>query len=481
MSKNQQKQESANFAKGKNKRGRAVVIGGSLAGLLSARVLSSHFAEVIVLERDPVGTEPEARKGQRHILHTHILLKRGLDVLQDLFPRLLPGLKAKGARVVDFAANARWYVAGGMKKRHSSDLHHLLVSRPLLEAEIRAATLNIPNVRLMSNCACKHLLFDSDSNVVGAIVEDRHTQRDEIELEADLVVDASGRGSRAAKWLDHAGFKMPVEQRIESEVEYATRMYKHKKSQPADSEIVVIQPVGPDESLGGCLVPIEGNQMICTLSGRGGKSATADPEKYEKFAAELPSQAISDAIKGLVPQGDIRVFKYPASRWRRFDLLRKHPGGFIVIGDAVCSFNPIFGQGMSSAACQVEVLDMLLSTGCSPEKLWRTFYRKCSGVIGNAWKTAASGDFQFSHTKGKKPTLFNVTRLYVNAVQMTCHSDELVYRAYLRVTNLLASPHSLLSPRILVRVAVNVVQRAFSKRVKNSGCHRSGHLRTLET
>ena len=434
------------------KHSHAIVIGGSMAGLLSARVLSDHFERVTILERDLVTDQPEARKGQSHTRHLHGLLAKGLDTMSHYFPGLTDDLTRNGAEVTDMGAGMRWYVCGGYRKQFKSGMIGALMSRPLLEWTIRRRVLALPNVTLIADCDVeKPLVSDDYKRITGVEVTLRAGGKQE-KLTAELVVDASGRGSAAPKWLAQLGFDKPEESFVKINVGYATRIFRRKPGDLEGAQLLMVANDAPQGKRAGLIFPIEGDRWICTLGGFHGDHAPLDEAGFMEFARSLPAPDVYNMLRKLEPVSDIFPYKYPGSLRRHYEGLKRFPEGFLVLGDALCSFNPVYGQGMTSASLQAAALDTLLKERKELTGLWRLFYKAAAQVVDIPWQLAVGEDFRYAETEGKKPAGVDFINGYVNRVHRASHHDEVVYTAFLKVMNLMAAPTSLFHPRILWRV-----------------------------
>ncbi|HYO51423.1 FAD-dependent oxidoreductase, partial [Archangium sp.] len=204
--------------------GQAIVIGGSIAGLLSARVLSEHFEKVIILEREPLPEGPEARKSTPQGRHIHALLEAGLNALDGLFPGMVQEMVGEGADLIDMARDAAWLQSGSWKARYEGGPQTILVSRPFLEWKVRGRVTALPNVELWQGCGVEELLTDaSRTRVTGVKVKG---PRGEQNIEGALVVDTSGQGSRAPHWLETLGYGRPEEELVGIDLRYTSRFYE---------------------------------------------------------------------------------------------------------------------------------------------------------------------------------------------------------------------------------------------------------------
>jgi 2-polyprenyl-6-methoxyphenol hydroxylase-like FAD-dependent oxidoreductase len=327
------------------------------------------------------------------------------------------------------------------------------MSRPFLEWLVRQRVLARPNIQLLDQTDVERLLTTPDGQqVIGVGVIRRADNHARQNLTADLVVDASGRGSASSKWLAALDYTLPEESLVKVGVGYATRLYRRRPGDLTGAEALMITPEGPREKRMGLIFPIEEDRWICTLGGWAGDHAPNDEAGFMAFAHSLPVPDLYHMLTRLEPISDIRLHKFPANLRRRYEKLTRFPEGFLVLGDAVCSFNPVYGQGMTSAAMQAEALDELLAGRDSLAGLWRPFFKKIAAVIDIPWQLAVGEDFRFRETEGQKAPGTDLINAYVAKVHRATHSDPVVYGAFLKVMNLMAPPTSLFKPNILWRV-----------------------------
>lgn len=428
----------------------ALVIGGSLAGLFAARVLSDHFDRVTILERDPVNDFPESRKGQPQTVHIHGLLAQGLGLIKEFFPGIDQALTKGGALTGDFAEKVIWHQFGGYKVQFTSGLPGMTMSRPFLEWHIRRRVQALPNVALRSSCAVTNLIINAEQQQITSVsVIDRAQANQREVLTADLVVDASGRGSPALKWLEALGYPTPEEEEVKIKVGYATRLYRRN---PQDQFAVMISPHPPSGRRGAYLFPIEQNRWIVTAGGLMGDYPPTEEAGFLEFLRSLPAPHIYSILSRAQPLSDIHPYRYPSSLRRHYEKLNRFPEGYLVIGDAFASFNPIYGQGITSAALQAQALSHLLQGRQSLQGLWRAFFKRVANVVQTPWQLAVGEDFRYPEVEGRKSILTDLLNAYVLKIHTATHHDPIVYTQFLRVMNLLESPTSLLAPRIMWRV-----------------------------
>ncbi|HZJ05301.1 MAG TPA: hypothetical protein VFD59_07505 [Nocardioidaceae bacterium] len=378
----------------------AVVIGASIGGLLAARVLSDWFDQVTVLDRDSLPQEAEYRKGVPQGRHLHMLIQRGLQVLDQQFPGLADELAAGGAARCGTDDGA-WYL-GGHLPRFAGDYHDLSMTRPFLEHHVRMRVAALSNVAVVSGRAATELLTTSpggESRVTGVLTTPTSGGAPEA-LRADLVVDAGGRGSHAPAWLEQLGFGRPEEERITIGVGYTTRLYRRTEEDLAGDTFIIIQPTPPHETRAGVMVAVEGNRWLLTLGGWLGDHAPDDEEGFLAFAKGLPAPDIYDLITRLEPLGGFSTHKFPANLRRRYEKMPSQPEGFVVIGDALCSFNPLYAQGMTVSALESMELGACLDAGL--DGLPRRFYRRAAKIIDEPWQVAAGGGLRLPAGRGRQ-------------------------------------------------------------------------------
>ncbi len=418
-----------------------------MAGLLAARVLADHFEQVIVLERDRFADSAESRQGVPQGRHAHALLARGEQVLSRLFPGLTDDLVAGGGVRGDIGEICRWFHFGGYKLQHRSGVQNSLQTRPFLEWHTRRRLAALPNVELRDGCSVADLLRDGP-RVTGVIAE-RNGER--FEVHADLTVDCTGRGSRAPRLLAEMGFDSPEQSLVKINVGYSSRFFRRRPSDLAGARVVLIFPQPPDDRRGGALMPVEGDRWLCTLGGWAGDYPPIDPEGYLEFARSLAAPDIYNVISKAEPLSDPVPHRFPSNQRTHYERLTRFPEGYLVLGDAVCSFNPLYGQGMSTSAIQAEALERCLARNRGAGLALR-FFAKASKPIDTAWQMAVSEDFRFRGVTGPRPRGLEMGNRYVAMVHRAVIRDARVYSQFLRVLNLLESPNTLFRPSIIARV-----------------------------
>ena len=425
----------------------AVVVGASIGGLLAARALSDVYDRVTVVERDVLDTAPEPRRGVPQGRHPHGLLSRGREVLEDFFPGLTDELVGLGVPTTDLQSGFRWFNSGRLMCQEPSGLVALGVSRPLLEARVRARVMALPTVSFIDGCDVTGLAASADRRrVTGLRLMRRADDSAEEVLDADLVVDASGRGSRAPQWLAALGYEPPAVDSVQIGQVYASRWYRRDPDGPLGASVSGT----PANPRGGVMIPQEGDRWIVAVGGILGDAAPLDDDGYRAFAASLPSPAISEVIRDAEPLSDAVRFRYPMSSRRRYERSPRLPEGWLPFADAICSFNPVYGQGMTVAAMEAVVLRDVLAEGTG--SISRRFLRAAARLIDVPWDIAVGADLRFPDVEGRRTARVRMVNSYLERLHVAAQYDPEIGHAFLRVVNLLDRPERLMAPATALRV-----------------------------
>jgi 2-polyprenyl-6-methoxyphenol hydroxylase-like FAD-dependent oxidoreductase len=401
----------------------AVVLGASMAGLLAARTLADFFEQVTIVERDELPDGAENRRGVPQGRHLHGLLARGAQALEEMFPGVLDELVRDGARFLDgedlstlhYMLNGHLFTRTGAAPSFTA----YASSRPFLEYHIRRRVSATPNVTLLENHDVANLASTPDHDrIIGVATADRRSRQVSI-LPADLVVDATGRGSRMPAWLDALGYKRPVEDHVVVHLTYSSQWLR----MPAEAlhEVIVLVGVLPGRPTGMGLLGCEDNTWLLTLMGMAGQEPPGTRAEMLNWAEELAPSHLVDALRAAEPIGDVTRHRVPCSQWRRYDKMRRFPAGLLVMGDAICSFNPIYAQGMTVAALEALALRDCLSDGTT--ELSRRFFRAAAEPIRQAWRLAAGGDLALPEIDGAQSLPKRMFNAYVDRIMTAAEYD----------------------------------------------------------
>ncbi|MEE6310364.1 FAD-dependent monooxygenase [Plantactinospora veratri] len=425
--------------------GHAVVIGASIAGLLAARALSEAYDRVTVLDRDDLPDQPTPRRGVPQSRQLHVLLTRGAQILEEFFPGVTDDLVAAGALRLDPQVETTYYLDGRAIASAPSGFSVLGVTRPLVEYHVRQRVERLPNVVVRPGVEAVGLLTGPD----GAAVTGVRTTGSDTPEPADLVVDAAGRGSRALAWLREVGVAEPDSSRVDVDVVYVTRSYRWEPGHLDGRHGLLIVPM-PGTPRGGAAVHVEGDRWVVALFGLAGDTPPVDDEGMLAFAESLPVPDLADLLREAKPLDDPVKMRYPASERWHFEKARRRPDGFVVVGDALCSFNPTYGQGMSVAAMEALILRDLTRAGTAG--LPGRFYRAAAKAIDAAWALSVGGDLRFPEIAGHRSAVDRMLARYLDRYRLAATVDPTLARTFLGVAQMLAPATAMVAPGHLVRV-----------------------------
>jgi 2-polyprenyl-6-methoxyphenol hydroxylase-like FAD-dependent oxidoreductase len=439
--------------------GHAVVVGGSVAGLTAARVLADHFEKVTLVERDPLADSSEFRKGVPQGQHTHVLLKKGLEILSRLFPRLPGALEAAGASTINVSAETAWWHYGGWKARPSSTLESVFATRPLLELEIRKQIEALPGVQVRRGTNATGLIPSADKRRVQGVALKK--DGGEEALAADLVVDASGRGSRLPAWLESMGRSKVKESVVTVDLAYSTRIFKQP---PGDRpwKVLMITGQSPASKRGSLIVPVEGGRWLATLVGMLGDHPPSDEAGWMEFARSLPAPDFYDVVKAAEPLSEVMTYKFSAHQRRHYERMADFPAGLVALGDGVCSFNPVYAQGMTTSIVGADLLAQHLaaasrSGSIGSESFTRGYQKALSSTSQGPWDLATGEDFRYPATGGERPFGLGGIHWYAGRFHRLSRVDPDFTRVFYDIAHMMAPINALMTPGIIWKVLTGKV------------------------
>ncbi|MCB8925899.1 MAG: FAD-dependent monooxygenase [Ardenticatenaceae bacterium] len=428
---------------------RAIVIGGSLAGLWTARVLADHFEQVTVLERDQLPTGAESRAGVPQDKHVHVLLERGAQIMSQLFPGITDELLAAGANRIDLTQNCLVKARGQWLPQFQSGIITYACSRLLLESILRKRVAALPNVELCGGAQVQGLVAQNGA-VEGVRVKWKDGREDGVET-AVFIVDASGRSSKLPDWLPEIGYAAPEETVIDVRLGYAGRRYKIPGPAPEwDTMLIGVEP--PHQSRAGLIYSEENGIWMVMLAGILGDYPPTDEAGFLDFALDMEPE-FHAAIQNVEPISNIIGYRRTENRLRHYEKLTRWPDRLVALGDAVCGFNPVYGQGMTvSAMAAVTLGEMLGASGGKISGIAQSFQKKYPKIVEPAWLLATSADLEWLGNEEATSFPEKFASRYMPKLLDTIPSDQTVHKMFIQVQNLIVPPTSLFVPKIAWRV-----------------------------
>jgi pimeloyl-ACP methyl ester carboxylesterase/2-polyprenyl-6-methoxyphenol hydroxylase-like FAD-dependent oxidoreductase len=444
----------------------AVVIGGSMAGLLAAGSLAEAYERVTVIERDTLPAGLGGRRAVPQGLHPHALLPRGQDCLDALLPGFSAELVAAGAPTCAALAEMRFVIGGHELARASTGASSTLASRPFIEGHVRRRIRELPSIKMIDGRDALGLTTGrhGGQRITGVRVLRRADGSAEETLAADLVVAATGRAGRVPAWLEALGYESPAVERLKVGVTYASRPLS-LPADPLDGDKFVLIGARPGHPRTLFLFAQEDGRWILGLGGYGpDHRPPSDPEGFAAFAATVAPPDVLEAIEAAEPLDEIATHGFSASLRRRYDRLRGFPAGLLVAGDAICSFNPTYGQGMTVAAAQAVALRNCLERG--ERDLARRFFRAASVPVDHAWELSVGADLALPEVAGTQSARVRLVNAYLRRLRARAEQDPAVAAALIAVVGMIERPPHVLRPAIAARVARGPRPVAWSDRVE---------------
>ena len=452
-------------------RSHAIVIGGGMAGLLAAHVLTRYFERVSLIERDVYPEGPLFRPGTPQARHVHIMLVRGQQILEKLFPGIKDKLVAQGALEGDFVADYNYYFpSSGWVPRMPSSLKGYVCTRPLLEWQVRQEVMARQRVQVIEKYEVINLLASSDKRVVTGVrirarTHEALAEREILQLEADLVVDTSGRDSQFPFWLESLGYAPPSETVINPFFGYSSRLYIPPHHFARTWKGLVVQANPPKNLRGGVIWPIEGGKWIVVLGGTGKDYPPNDEGGFLEFVKSISTPLFYEALKDAQPCSPIYGYRNTENRLRHLERLTRQPEGFVALGDSVCAFNPVYGQGMTTAALGATALDESIRQHGQNglEGLPHRFQRKLAKINATPWQLATASDYHVPGIEGMNPNLVErLTYRYVDKIVEVLPCAPSVSKTFSHVLHMVEPPTALFRPRIAAQVLLHSFSRGKS-------------------
>ncbi len=453
--------DAATGASGAKASRRALVLGASMAGLWTARVLADHFDEVVVLERDRLPEGAAARAGVPQARQYHVLLLRGLQLLREYFPGLEEELIAAGAVPFDITGDVKLRSRGKWLRQFPSGQRLLSCSRLLLEATMRSRLRQDARIRFVEGVEVTGLVTDPGrTRVTGVHYRPRPAateagDAEEIVVSGDLIVDAWGSGAPTPSWLQALGYAAPEETVVDSFLGYVTRRYRRPAAFTADWRMLLITATAPHDPRGGLIFPEEGDVWVVMMAGANKDYPPTDEAGFDAFARSLGPEYYA-AVQAAEPISAPIGYRGTDSRWRHYEQLTRWPERYVVLGDAFCGFNPIYGQGMTVAALSAVALgEELTRTGGQLDGVAARAEQRFGKITEGAWLLATGADLEWPETVGgasSNSLADRFGRWYIDKLLDAVGRDEQVRLAFNEVNQLVKPATSLFAPSVMARV-----------------------------
>jgi 2-polyprenyl-6-methoxyphenol hydroxylase-like FAD-dependent oxidoreductase len=449
---------------------RAVVVGAGIAGLAAARVLADYFESVVILENDVLPCDPAFRPGTPQSKHAHALLGGGQKALASLFPGFEQDLTQAGAVPIRVASDMRMERPNYDIPQRDLGMSIYSMSRPLIECVVRKSVAALANVEFRERCRAQGLVLSPNKNH-GAVtaVHWEHGDGQREQIESDFVVDASGHGALTLAALASLGQHAPDETTIGVDIGYATALFDIPAEAPSEWKILITFPDSPRNRRGAFILPAEGNHWLVTLSGRYEEKPPDDWDGYLAHAKQTRTPTAYNAVRSAKRVSEIARFGFKGSRWRHFERLPTFPDGLLPVGDSICRFNPLYGQGMTVAAQEACLLQRLLAAraaeGIGIDALALPFFQEAQAILQTPWEFAAVPDFIDPLTEGQRPPDISNTLRYSAAMFQLAVDDPAVHKVIIEVQQLLKPQSAYRDPALVERVdAVMAAQQAAASR-----------------
>lgn len=440
------------------------IIGASISGMCAARALSRHCEAITLLEADVLGAAPSmrVRKGVPQAAFPHVLLAGGQAALDQLFPGFSERLRKLGAHEVDLGDEWLRLTDLGWAARRSLNLRLVGATRGLIERAIRELLIEqCSNVRIVDGTRVTALRIEHSPvlRVCGVITESERAPN--LTVNADLIVDASGRGSRSLKWLKEHGINSPPEECVKSFVGYSSRLYRAplRPMQHSSWKGIVVHARYPDSTPFAILGPIEDGLWMVTAGGYNRDFPPRNEAEFSEFFARLRSPVIAEVLREAEPITQVAHTRATNSVWNMAHRWPERPAGFLLFGDALCAPSPVHGQGISKAAFEAQLLlRSLAKHDLRSAQFEQHFINAQAKSAKKMWDVATSLDLRWSNAVGKRAWYLPALHA-VQAILLRANDDPHVFATTARVYQLLWPATALLKPSVFARVLRSLVRR----------------------
>lgn len=437
--------------------GVAVVIGGSIAGMATARVLADHYERVVVLEKDQIHRRMEGRPGAAQSWHLHHLLIAGQRELEKIFPGIIDDMVKEGAFRVDMGEQYRLMLAGSWKKVVHSDIEIVCAGRPLLEWCVRRRLDDAPRIEYRYGHEVIDLVADGEAASIRGVVSLHDGQTDIIP--AEFIVDASGKNTPVPELLARNGFSAPEIEADCLNCLYSSMRHKVPPGRAwTDKVMIIAYAQRPYQRYYAAQYYTDSSRTVLSTSlvGYNSYDPPRNAEEFRDFARRMPTQIIGDELDGLEPCSEVHNFRYPEMRRYRYERLKDSPSGLVALGDAFCSADPVSGAGMTKALLELGELRAMLASG-SPESAGfaSRYYRRVAKIADRVWFVVREQNLRYpwiKNVESKRPFYFRLLNWYVDRTLELAHEDPATYRLYLAMTHFISPPSALMRPTLMAKV-----------------------------
>lgn len=431
---------------------RAVVLGGSIAGLFAARVLADAYDEVQIVDRDKLVGTKTPRKHCPQTYQANGLLARGVQIMEELFPGIVDEMVANGIPKGDLSGSCRWYAQGYRLKQRHADLATMGILRPELEWYIRERVQLLPNVTFVEETDILGITATADnSRITGARVQARGEKVDRV-IEADLVVDATGRGSRTPVWLEQLGYERPYEERKKIDLAYVTQHYKLRPGcDPFEGDVAINQIAHVGNPRGAVFFKTGQGKLELTTYGLLGDHPPTDQDALYRWVKSLGAKDVYQTLRYADVVDEPVPFKFPTTLRRHYHTLKRLPEGLLVTGDAITCFNPVYAGGMTIAALSAITMRSHLHSGAQPVPQ-DYFQDLFNDAITPQWEMTNMVDLSFPGVPGDRPLSLRIGQFFMKKMQIAATRDSKVTAAYFTAAGQVVKPSTLQKPAMLLRI-----------------------------
>jgi deazaflavin-dependent oxidoreductase (nitroreductase family) len=427
----------------------AVVIGASVAGLAAARVLSDHYESVIVLERDELPNLSASRRGVPQGVHSHVLAAAGLRESERLLPGFQADLISAGGTAIDIGSGLYLSRYNRAWPPVPSGVEFVSLSRPMLELVLRERVAKLPPVVIHEGAAVTALAGTPDVVTGVLLATGEH-------ITAELVVDCTGRAGRSDRWMTDLGLPVPEQIDIKIGLGYATRLFRRGSDDLDGWKGIVTLPTPPRESTVGVAFPIENDRWLVGLIGWHADDLPGDDASFTAAVRALPDPAIAGLLDRVQPVTDPVTARLRSNHRRLFERLSRVPAGYVALGDAICSFNPFYGHGMTCAVQEAVALGTALEGhGRASAEMVRDYYTAAAAVVATPWQMAVDGDFAYAETAGPRPRGVGFRNWFAARLMLASQVIPDLKTTFFGVLQLVVPADRLMRPQVVMQVLLH--------------------------